>query len=78
MSRKSRPKSLDNFTGHIDVGADYTPEQIEFMNSMLRLRQRLHRYPNMQEVLAEAIRVGYRKVAEETPLASNRNRRVIS
>lgn len=48
------------------VGAEYTPDQIEFMKAM-DLYKRTHRrpYPTWSEVLSVVHALGYRKVREE-------------
>jgi hypothetical protein len=46
-------------------GADYTPEEVEFLFAMERYkRQRNRPYPTWPEVLAVLKSLGYRKVAK--------------
>lgn len=44
------------------IGADYSDEEREWLVAMDRLKRRLGRHPAYPEVLAEAIRLGYRRV----------------
>lgn len=49
-------------------GCDYTPEQLEFLRAMDRLKRLRGPCPSWQDVFAAVWELGYRKVAEPTPL----------
>jgi hypothetical protein len=52
-----------------DQGGELTPDEVEFgraVEEYQRLRRR--RYPQFSEILAIAVSLGYRKVAEKMPL----------
>lgn len=44
------------------LGADYRPEQVEWLRAIERLREELGRWPTYPEVLRLALSLGYRKV----------------
>jgi hypothetical protein len=44
-------------------GSEYSAEQTAWLRAIDRLRLRLGRQPTLAEVLAEAKRLGYRRVA---------------
>lgn len=55
--------ALKDGFGVSHVGSDYTPDEIEFMNSMDRYKRENKRpFPTCCEVLRVLISLGYRKV----------------
>ena len=50
-------------------GSELTPEQVEFGKAIDRYKRTNHRpYPSWDEILAVALSLGYRKVAESRPV----------
>ncbi len=55
-------RCIGSLTGETDAGADYTPDEIEFMLAMERYRrQTKHEYPTYAEALRVAKSLGWRK-----------------
>lgn len=49
----------------VSIGAEYTPEELEFMQAISEYRKATRRrFPSCTEVLAVAKSLGYRKVAD--------------
>lgn len=51
--------------GDINIGSEYTPDQIEFLKAMERYKRvRRRPFPTWHEVLEVLVSLGYRKVPE--------------
>lgn len=59
---------IEGFTGPC-LGADYTPDEVEFLRAMDGYKSQMGRpFPTWREVLAVLQSLGYRKVAEATAM----------
>lgn len=62
-----------SYSGQLDIGADYSAEQTEWLRAITRWQQQHGRYPTMLEALALARQLGYRKAATDLPFEAARN-----
>jgi len=54
--------------GRLNVGADYTEEEIELIKAVDRFKREQHRpFPTCRDLLAVVLALGYRKTAPREP-----------
>lgn len=69
MIRIFRGKGVTAGLNGVEVGADFTPAEIEFMLAMDAFKLRTHTAnPDCRDVLAVAKALGYRLVAKAVPI----------
>jgi len=66
MPNKTKRESCGN--GELFAGSEITGDRLEFIMAMYAEQERLKRALLPEECLRVAVRIGYRKVAEPTPL----------